>query len=294
MSISIPLYAHLIMSPQVIAIVLFAALLHAGWNFLVKRSDDAYQGMCAVVLGRVPYGLAVLLVSPSVPASSYFYVVIGALLHVGYQLFLQHSYRFGDLSQVYPMARGSAPLIVALASVAFLDVSYDVFQVSALALIATGLMGLAWRGFYPGAENRYRAAILAVAAGIFIASYTMIDGLGARIAGTALGYYGSVTVLNALIYAVTMNRLRPGLVRRTIIHHWPQSLASGGASFSAYALVVWAFTREPIALVASLRETSILFSLLLGVIFLNERLSLVKTLAIVSTMTGVVLLRLGG
>jgi drug/metabolite transporter (DMT)-like permease len=91
-----------------------------------------------------------------------------------------------------------------------------------------------------------------------------------------------------------MNRLRPGLVRRAITHHWPQSLASGGASFSAYALVVWAFTREPIALVASLRETSILFSLLLGVVFLNERLSLVKTLAIVSTMTGVVLLRLGG
>ena len=119
--------------------------------------------------------------------------------------------------------------------------------------------------------------------------------LGLRsIAGTALGYYGSVTVLNALIYAVTMNRLRPGLVRRAITHHWPQSLASGGASFSAYALVVWAFTREPIALVASLRETSILFSLLLGVVFLNERLSLVKTLAIVSTMTGVVLLRLGG
>ncbi|MBT8330477.1 MAG: hypothetical protein KJN87_12295, partial [Desulfofustis sp.] len=117
------------MSPQVIAIVLFAALLHAGWNFLVKRSDDAYQGMCAVVLGRVPYGLAVLLVYPSVPASSYLYVVIGALLHVGYQLFLQHSYRFGDLSQVYPMARGSAPLIVALVSVSLLNVSYDDFQV---------------------------------------------------------------------------------------------------------------------------------------------------------------------
>jgi drug/metabolite transporter (DMT)-like permease len=91
-----------------------------------------------------------------------------------------------------------------------------------------------------------------------------------------------------------MNRLRPGLVRRVITHHWPQSLASGGASFSAYALVVWAFTREPIALVASLRETSILFSVLLGAGLLNERLTVVKTLAIVSTLTGVVLLRLGG
>ncbi|MBT8344706.1 MAG: DMT family transporter [Desulfofustis sp.] len=282
------------MSPQVIAIVLFAALLHAGWNFLVKRSDDAYQGMCAVVLGRVPYGLAVLLVYPSVAASSYLYVVIGALLHVGYQLFLQHSYRFGDLSQVYPMARGSAPLIVALVSVSLLNVSYDDFQVAALAFIVAGLISLAWRGFSPGAENRYRAAILAIGAGIFIASYTLIDGLGARIAGTALGYYGSVTVLNALIYGVAINRLRPGLVSRVIKHHWLQSLASGGASFSAYALVVWAFTREPIALVASLRETSILFSVLLGAGLLKERLTVVKALAIVSTVTGVVLLRVGG
>ena len=282
------------MSLQVIGIVLCAALLHAGWNFLVKRSEDPYQGMCAVVLGRVPFGLAVLVFSPFIPASASFYVVIGALLHVGYQLFLQHSYRFGDLSQVYPMARGSAPLIVALISVSFLNVSYDGFQIAALALIAVGLIILAWRGFSPGAETRYRGALLAVAAGTFIASYTLIDGLGARIAGTALGYYGSVTVLNALVYAVTMNRLKPGLVNFVIKHHWLQSLASGGASFSAYALVVWAFTREPIALVAALRETSILFSVLLGVGLLKERLTVMKTLAFVSTVTGVALLRLGG
>ena len=282
------------MSLKVIAVVLFAALLHAGWNFLVKRSADPYLGMCAVVLGRVPYGLAVLIFFPYLPATSYFYVVIGALLHVGYQLFLQHSYRFGDLSQVYPMARGSAPLMVALMSVILLEVSYDGFQIAALALIAAGLISLAWRGLYPEADKRYRGALLAVTAGIFIASYTLTDGLGARVAGTALGYYSSVTVLNAFIYAVTMNRLNPGLVKLVIKQHWLQSLASGGASFSAYALVVWAFTREPIALVAALRETSILFSVVFGVGLLKERLTMVKALAIVSTMTGVVLLRLGG
>jgi drug/metabolite transporter (DMT)-like permease len=282
------------MSSQVIAIVLFAALLHAGWNYLVKRSEDTHQGMCAVVLGRLPYGLAVLIFFPAVPASCYPYIVIGALLHVGYQLFLQHSYRFGDLSQVYPMARGSAPFIVALISVSFLDVSYDGFQIGALALIGAGLISLARRGFCPGAEQPYRAAILAVAAGFFIASYTLVDGLGARIAGTALGYYGSVTVLNALIYIVVINRIKPGLVRRVVTQFWPHALLSGGASFSAYALVVWAFTQEHIALVASLRETSILFSVLLGVGLLKERLTMAKILAIVTTVIGVVLLRLGG
>ena len=282
------------MSTEVIAIVLLAALLHAGWNFLVKRSEDPYQGMCAVVIGRLPYGLAALFVATAVPPSSYLFVLTGALLHVGYQLFLQHSYRFGDLSQVYPMARGSAPLMVAFISIAFLQVSYAPFQLLSLALIVTGLLGLGLRGFLPGSEKRYSGAVLAVVAGIFIASYTLIDGLGARLAGTALGYYGSVTVLNAIIYAVILNRIRPGLVRQVISHHLPQSLASGGASFSAYALVVWAFTREPIALVASLRETSILFSVLLGVGVLKERLTMVKALAIITIFGGVVLLRLGG
>ena len=282
------------MSLEVIAVVLFAALLHAGWNFLVKRSEDPYQGMCAVVIGRLPYGLAVLMVVPAVSPSSYPYVLIGALLHVGYQLFLQHSYRLGDLSQVYPMARGSAPLMVAFISIVFLQVNYAPFQLLSLALIVTGLLGLGVRGLLPGTENRYSGAVLAVGAGIFIASYTLVDGLGARLAGTALGYYGSVTVLNAIIYALMLNRIRPGLVKEVISHHLPQSLASGGASFSAYALVVWAFTREPIALVASLRETSILFSVLLGVGVLKERLTMVKVLAIIAILSGVVLLRLGG
>lgn len=282
------------MSLEVIAVVLFAALLHAGWNFLVKRSEDPYQGMCAVVIGRLPYGLAVLMVVPAVSPSSYPYVLIGALLHVGYQLFLQHSYRLGDLSQVYPMARGSAPLMVAFISIVFLQVNYAPFQLLSLALIVTGLLGLGVRELLPGRENRYSGAVLAVGAGIFIASYTLVDGLGARLAGTALGYYGSVTVLNAIIYALMLNRIRPGLVKEVISHHLPQSLASGGASFSAYALVVWAFTREPIALVASLRETSILFSVLLGVGVLKERLTMVKVLAIIAILSGVVLLRLGG
>ena len=282
------------MSLKVISIVLFAAMLHAGWNFLVKRSDDTYQGMCAVVIGRLPNGLLALPFCPAIPASSYIYIVVGALLHVGYQLFLQHSYKFGDLSQVYPMARGSAPLIVALVSMIFLGVDYGLFQIAALALIITGLISLALVDYRTETGDRYTAAILALAAGSFIASYTLVDGLSARIVGTALGYYSSVTILNAFIYAGIVSRMRPGLVAGVIRHHPLRALAGGGASFSAYALVVWAFTMEPIALVASLRETSIIFSVVLGVCLLRERLTPVKAMAIVSTLAGVVLLKLGG
>jgi drug/metabolite transporter (DMT)-like permease len=282
------------MSLEVIVIVLFAALLHASWNFLVKSSEDPYHGMCAVVMGRVPYGLAALLFSHPAPSSSYVYIVAGALLHVGYQLFLQQGYKFGDLSQVYPMARGSAPLIVALVSMTFLGVDYELLQLAALVRIVGGLLSLGLAGYTFTSVQRYTAVLSAFGAGSFIAAYTLVDGFGARILGTALGYYSSVTVLNALIYGVVLSRIRPGLVGQVIRRHYLRALASGGASFSAYALVVWAFTREPIALVASLRETSIVFSVLLGVGLLHERLTRLKAMAIAATVLGVVMLKLGG
>jgi drug/metabolite transporter (DMT)-like permease len=110
---------------NVIGVVLLAALFHATWNFLVKRSNDPYQGMSAVVIGHIPFGLVAVLCSPSVAPSAWPYIIGGALLHTGYQVFLLNSYRYGDLSQVYPMARGSAPLITALVSIILLGEHYD-------------------------------------------------------------------------------------------------------------------------------------------------------------------------
>lgn len=281
------------MSLDVILVVLLAALLHATWNFLVKRSPDAYQGMSAVVFGRVPFGLAALLFVPAASSASLLYILVGAVLHTGYQLFLLNSYRFGDLSQVYPLARGGAPLIVAVISMLFLKVSYDTFEIVALIIIGTGIVSLAFTGDKSKTENRYTSAILAVIAGIFIAGYSLVDGLGARAAGTAVGYYGLVTVLNAAIYAVVVNRIRPGLVVQVVRRSLPISLLSGGCSFLAYSLIIWAFTKEPIALVASLRETSTIFALLFGIFVLKERLSLLKALAILCTVIGIGFLRLG-
>lgn len=280
------------MSVNIIVVVLFAALLHATWNFLVKHSVDAYQGMTSVVLGRVPFGLAVLFLVPSISSSSLVYVVIGAILHTGYQLFLLNSYRFGDLSQVYPMARGGAPLIVASISLLFLGVSYDALELVALIIIGGGIVSLAFAGNKSSTENRYTSAILAIITGFFIAGYSLVDGLGAREAGTALGYYGLVTVINAVIYGIVVSRIRPGLVTEVARSNLPTSLLSGGCSYLAYALIVWAFTKAPIALVASLRETSIIFALLFGLLFLKERLSVLKAIAILFTVVGVGLLKL--
>lgn len=272
-------------------IVLLAALLHASWNFLVKRMDDKYLSMSAVVIGHTPFAVAALLYAPLPSLDSLPYLITGAVLHVGYQLFLLNSYRIGDLSQVYPLARGSAPLIVAGISVMLLGVHLSWLELSAIITIGVGIMSLVFVRRSDGLRNG-PATSLALITGGFIAAYSLVDGLGAREAGTALGFYGWLSLLNAIIFAVIMRATRPGLIKKVFCQSWRLSLLGGGASFSAYALVTWAFTLAPIALVTALRETSIVFALLLGVFFLKERLDLMKVFATGLTILGVFMLRI--
>jgi drug/metabolite transporter (DMT)-like permease len=281
------------MSINVIAVVLLAALLHATWNFLVKRSADTYQGMSSVVIGHAPFGFLALFFVPHIAPASLPYVAAGAIFHTGYQIFLLNSYRLGDLSQVYPLARGGAPFIVAAISVLFLGVTYGGFEIVALVAIGAGIVSLAFTGRPLQVEGRYAPVFLALVTGGFIAGYTLVDGLGARAAGTAVGYYSWVTLTNALIFSFVIMKVRPGMVRTLFTKHLTMTLAGGGASYLAYALVVWSFTQAPIALVASLRETSIIFASLLGVFILKERLSPLKICSIAVTLTGIICLRLG-
>jgi drug/metabolite transporter (DMT)-like permease len=280
-----------LMSLTVWLIVLFAALLHAAWNFLVKSTGDQHLSMSAVVLGHTPFGVAALWFAPLPCPGSLPYIVAGALLHVGYQLFLLASYRIGDLSQVYPLARGSAPLIVAGVSAALLGVKLSWREVAAVMAIGAGIMSLTLVRRSDGLRNG-RAASLALVTGGFIAAYSLVDGLGAREAGTALGFYGWLSTVNAVIFAAAMRLIQPGTVTRVVRQDWRRALFGGGASFAAYAMVTWAFTVAPIPLVTALRETSIVFALLLGVFLLKERLDLLKVIATLSTLLGVGLLRL--
>jgi drug/metabolite transporter (DMT)-like permease len=277
----------------VMAVVLLAALLHASWNFLVKRTVDKHLSMSAVVIGHTPFAAAALFWAPLPDPGSFPYVLAGAALHTGYQLFLLYAYRVGDLSHVYPLARGVAPLMVACVSVLFLGVRLSALEGAAVAVIATGIMSLALVRRSDGMRNG-RAAVLAVMTGGFIAAYSLVDGLGARQAGTALGFYGSLSILNAILFAAVMRIVRPGIVKTLVRHHLRLALGGGGASFTAYALVIWSFTLAPIALVTALRETSILFALMLGVFVLKERFDVVKLAATMLTLIGVGLLRLSG
>ncbi|WP_419785555.1 hypothetical protein [Pseudodesulfovibrio sp.] len=279
------------MSISVMTVVLLAALLHATWNFFVKNTADKHLSMTAVVLGHTPFAVAALCIAPMPDMAALPYILTGALLHVGYQLFLLNSYRLGDLSQVYPLARGSAPLIVAGVSITMLGVHLTSMEITSVAAIATGIMSLVLVRRSDGLRNG-RAALLSLATGGFIASYSLVDGLGARLAGTSLGFYGWLAIVDALVLAAYMRAAHPGLVTSVIRRNKGLALRGGGASFLAYAMVTWAFTMAPIPLVTALRETSIVFALLFGVFCLKERLDIMKVFATACTLTGVGLLRL--
>lgn len=281
---------HNAMSLTVMLVVLLAALLHATWNFFVKNAADKNVGVGAVVLGHAPFALAALCFAPLPDPASLPYIIGGALLHLGYQLFLSNSYRLGDLSQVYPLARGFAPLAVAGFSIVVLGDHLSSLELTAVIVIATGIMSMVLVRRSDGLRNG-RAALLALATGGFIAAYSLVDGQGARLAGTSLGFYGCLSTLNAIFFAVVMRMFKPGVVTEVVLRDWKFALKGGGASFVAYATVTWAFTQAPIPLVAALRETSIVFALLLGVFLLKERLDLPKVAATACTLLGAGLLR---
>ena len=277
---------------NIIGVVLLAAICHALWNFQVKRSADPYLGMTSVVIGHVPFGILALSLSPALAQSAWSYVFAGALLHTGYQVFLLNSYRFGDLSQVYPLARGAAPLITAIVSFLLLGEHYERFQIVALCIIGTGIISLAFTAAQKGTKRQSTTVLLALVTAGFISSYSIVDGMGARIGGTAIGFYGSLTIINSFIFTGIVAKIRPGLVTEVLRHHIPGALCGGGISFLAYGLVVWSFTKAPIALVTALRETSVIFALLLGILVLKEKLTWLKASAVILTVTGVILLRI--
>ena len=247
--------------------------------------------MSAVVLGHAPFAFLALFFVPLPNIESLNYIIAGALLHTGYQLFLLNSYRIGDLSQVYPLARGISPLIVATVSVLFLGNHLSQIEITAIIVICTGIMSLVLVRKSDGLRN-YRAAILAVVTGIFIASYSLIDGLGARVSDSAVGFYACLSILNAIIFIIVILFKKPNTVKIVVVNNYKLALTGGLASFTGYSLIIWSFTMAPIPVVTALRETSIVFALLLGVFVLKERLDLMKLFASITTLIGAGLLKI--
>ncbi|MBN8294145.1 EamA family transporter [Rhodobacter sp. NTK016B] len=278
------------MTPAILLAVLFAALLHAGWNAVIKTGLSKQSSMFVLSTTQSLIGLALALTQPFPAPAAWPWIAGSALVHMAYQLFLAYAYEQGDLSRVYPIARGTAPMIVLIVSLLFLSDPLEGNELWGIVILGGGIALMA-RGVLTSGESR-RLLPFALGAALATAGYTLVDGLGARVSGTPLAYVGWLMVGAALVYTPAIVALRGRAVLRVPLRGWAVGLAAGTASFGAYAIVVWAMTEAPIALVGALRETSILFAVLLGWLFFGERMDRGKAIAALLIVAGVVLTRL--
>lgn len=278
------------MSVGVFFAILGAALLHAAWNALVKGSSDRLSVMALFNAGTLLISLVLLPFVDIPPAAVWPHILASTVIHTGYFLFLILSYRYGDLSHVYPLSRGTAPLIVALLAFVFIGETLSGQGLLAVFLICAGIMSMV---LVKGAEGvrRPKAVAAALATAAFIACYTLVDGTGARLSASALSYLLWVNILNSLPIMVIALIARRGQIRRQAKKHWKTGFLSGGVSLLAYWIVLWAATQAPLAMVAAVRETSMVFAVLIGVFFLKERLDLRRLLSVFVTLSGAVLLK---
>jgi phosphonate utilization associated putative membrane protein len=280
--------------------VLCGAMLHAGWNALVKSSDDKQADTALVhflgALVALPVALWVGLPHPE----CWPFMVASLAIHVGYYVALAGAYQHGELGLTYPIMRGVAPLLVALGSAAIIGESPSAGAWLGIIGITVGvaLVGLS----HPGqALHHGKALAFAFANAAIIASYTFVDGLGVRQAGTAvtevLSYVMWLFVLDGFPYPLLLWWRRGPQGRQMLVDYarsrWPLAALGGAASIGSYAIALWAMTRAPVASVAALRETSVLFATVLGTLMLKERFGVQRALGAVVIVGGVMALRLG-
>ena len=279
------------MTTGVFAMVLGAALLHAAWNVLVKVNADRLVMIAIMMMSQVAVALLVVPFVAFPTPASWPYIGASTALNTAYCVFLIQAYRHGDLSHVYPVARGAAPLIVAVLSVAIVGETLSREAALAVVLVALGIMSLTLtRG--TGGFRDPKAMLYAVGTGVIIAGYTVVDGLGARLADSAHSYAFWVHLLNGIPITLLALHLRRGQVLVSVRQSWKPGVLAGLISLLAYWIVIWAMTQAPMALVSAVRETSMVFAVLFGVFFLKERLDLVRLASTGMTLIGTVMIKM--
>lgn len=279
------------MSFPVLALVLGAALLHATWNALLKSGEDRFRSIVVMTGASSLVSLPALLVLPVPRAAAWPAVALSAALHVGYNLFLVRSYRHGDLGQIYPLARGSSPLLVLAGAMAVAGERPDLPTLAGIATISAGIVSLA-RG--RGATSR-TGLVTSLVTGAFIAAYTVTDGLGGRLSGNPVAYAVWLFVLDGLPMLAIYLAVRRGPARRVPRDRETVKAAAGGiVSLLAYTAVIWAASVGPMGPVSAMRETSVVFAALLGWAFLGEPLTLRRLGSGMLVALGAIVLALHG
>ena len=279
------------MTPGVAALVLLAALLHAAWNAIAKAIPHRLASATLIALVFLVAGIAGAAVYGLPDRAAWPFIVASALLQSLYLLMLTASYKYGDFSQVYPLARGLAVLLVALVSVAFLGEHLSPLQLTGVLVVGGSLLALA----LTGGDRHRKATLFAVATGVCIAAYSVADGTGVRESGSPFAYiawlfliHGAITPVICWIVAKDRRMYVSALGR-----HWKLGILGGVLSMLAYGIVVWAQNLAPLALVSALRESSVLLAGVIGFLVFGERFSRVRMAWTTAAVAGIVVLQLG-
>lgn len=276
----------------VLVLVLCAAVLHASWNALVKAGGDRLVMTVLIMIGPTPLCIAALLFLPPLQPAAWPFLLASTVIHYAYYALLIGAYAHGDLSQVYPISRGAAPALVAVAAWVFAAEALSAAEMLGVVVVSAGIMSLAWRrGVRPPAETR--AVGLALLNAVAIASYLIADGMGVRRAGEPLTYICWLFVLESLpLLGFTLWRRR-GRIVAAFAPRLKVGLFGGIIAGISYGITIWAMSLGPMAHIVALRETSVLIGAALGTLVLKEPFGRYRIAAATVVAGGAVLLNSG-
>lgn len=272
--------------------VLAAAALHAGWNALVKIRLDPFLAMTLICVSCGIIALPALAITGLPDAAAWPWIALSTFLHLGYYLFLAEAYRRADMGQIYPIARGAAPLVTALISLLIVHDPVSPGNLAGIALLGLGVLLISLKGQRAALVPSRAAIAYALLTAVTISLYTVADGVGARAAGNPNAYAAALFAVDAYpMLAICLWRKGLAGIRPALRFALP-GFAGGAMSLAAYWIVIWAMTIAPIALVAATRETSVLFGGLIAVVFLKEPLTPVRGLSAFLILLGLGFMRL--
>lgn len=281
------------MVPSVVAAVLAAAVLHATWNALAHAIPDKLVGFTLISAGYVGCAAVLVCLVPAPDPGAWPFMAGSAVLQTVYQVLLLRAYQLGDFGQMYPLARGTSPWVVAVLSVTLLGRPLPVGQLLGIVVLSLGLAVLTLADGLPG-RRQLPAIAAAVGTGVVIASYTVVDGVGVGHAGSVVGYVAWEFLALGLPLPLVALALRGRALLSELRPVWWQGLLGGVMSLAAYGLVVWSQSRAPDSLagIAALRETSIVIAAVIGVVLFHERMGRVRAFASMTVCAGIAVLEL--
>ena len=278
------------MDNSIFFIVLFASFTHAIWNGMVKNHQDKAIAISGIVFGRLPLSVIAIIFLPLPTAESIPYLIISVIIHQGYQWFLLSSYEIGDLTKVYPISRGTGPLVATIISISFLGLVLDSLIILSIGFVCGGIITLS---LFDKSKKNYQIIKYSLLTGLCIGLYSITDGYGARVSLSAVSFISWTFIINAFLHPLVISlKNEKNIIERVKKNGKKMFFIGGSLDYLTYMIIVWAFTKAPIPMVGALRETSIFFSIFIGYFFLKEKITPAKIFSIILILAGVIGLKI--